>query len=306
MNQEQRFGFLSGMGAYFIWGFLPLYLTLLRHVSAVDVLSHRVVWSIPTALILITIGSRWNELFRMLQSRNALWLILSSAVIGTNWLIYIWAVGQGRIMEASLGYFINPLVNVAIASIFLSERLRRLQWVAIGFAVIAVLIETFALGRLPWVSLVLAGSFSVYGLIRRKLVVDSRVGFSIEVLVLFPIALIWMLIAAQNGRSFYGDGLGDMLLLMLAGPVTAVPLLLFALAAKRLRFSTIGIMQYLGPSLQFLVALGLGETLTPLRGLTFVLIWIGVMIFSFDAFRNDRAQRRQARLDAAQLEPVSG
>ncbi len=298
MNQDQRFGFLSGMGAYFIWGFLPLYLTLFRHVLAQDVLAHRVVWSIPTAFILITVGSRWTELLRILKTKTVWWLVLSSVVIGTNWLIYIWAVGQGRVMEASLGYFINPLVNVAIASLFLSERLRRLQWVAIGFAVAAVLIETIVLGRLPWVALVLALTFSAYGLIRRKLVVDARVGFTIEVLVLLPVALLWMGIAFQSGRSFYGNGLVDFLLLTLAGPITAVPLLLFALAAKRLRFSTIGIMQYLGPSLQFMVAIGLGEHLTPLRVCTFILIWIGVVIFSVDAFRNDRAQRRQAKLAA--------
>ncbi len=298
MNQDQRFGFLSGMGAYFIWGFLPLYLTLFHHVLAQDVLAHRIVWSMPTALILITVGARWGELLRILRTKTAWWLVLSSVVIGTNWLIYIWAVGQGRVMEASLGYFINPLVNVAIASVFLSERLRRLQWVAIGFAIAAVLMETIVLGRLPWVALVLALTFSGYGLIRRKLVVDARVGFTIEVLVLLPVALLWMGVAFQSGRSFYGNGLGDFLLLTLAGPITAVPLLLFALAAKRLRFSTIGIMQYLGPSLQFMVAIGLGEHLTPLRVCTFILIWIGVVIFSVDAFRNDRAQRRRAKLAA--------
>ena len=197
-------------------------------------------------------------------------------------------------MEASLGYYMNPLVNVAIAALFLSERLRRLQWVAVGLAAIAVSVETYALGQLPWVSLVLCVTFAGYGLIRRRVQVDSRVGFTIEVLVLLPLALIWFAAAFGTGRNAMGnDGL-DMFLLALAGPITATPLILFALAAKRLKFSTIGIMQYLGPSLQFIVALIYGETLTPLRFVTFGLIWLAVVIFSLDAFGEDRKQKRSA------------
>lgn len=295
MTQDQRLGFFCGMGAYLIWGFLPLYLALLRHIDAADVLAYRVLWSVPTAAIMLTIGARWGEFWNALRNPKTLWLLLTSVLIGTNWLIFIWAVGQERVMEASLGYFINPLVNVAVASIFLSERLRRWQWVAVGLALIAVIIETLALGRPPWIALVLAGTFSAYGIIRRKLVIDARVGFTIEVMLIVPLALIWFGMALSQGRNVAGNGVWDLALLSLSGPFTAIPLLLFALAAKRLRFSTIGIMQYLGPSLQFMVALALGETLSLTRMITFLLIWAGVLIFSLDAFGEDWRQRRLLR-----------
>lgn len=295
MTPDQRFGFASGMGAYFIWGFLPLYLTVLSHIQSLDILAWRVVWSVPTALFLIAIGARWRELFRALRSKASLWLLVSSLLVGCNWLLFIWAVTNGRIMEGSLGYFINPLVNVAAALVFLGERLRKWQWAAIGLATLAVLIETIMIGRPPWIALTLAATFSCYGMIRRKLVIDARVGFTIEVMFILPVALVWIGIALASGRAMTENGLTDHALLSLAGPLTAFPLLLFALAAKRLRFSTIGLMQYLGPSLQFGTALYLGETLSPVRFITFPLIWLGVIIFSLDALMEDRRQRRTAR-----------
>ena len=294
MSPDVRFGFLAGMGAYFIWGLLPIYFKLIIHIDTADILAHRIFWSLPTGFALILIARKWSAFLALLKSRDALWLVLSSLLIGLNWLTYIWAVGQDRVMEASLGYYMNPLVNVAVAALFLSERLRRLQWVAVGLAAIAVLVETFALGHLPWVSLILCVSFSGYGLIRRRIQVDSRVGFTIEVLVLLPLALLWFSAAFGDGRNVSGNGAWDVVLLSLSGPITATPLILFALAAKRLRFSTIGIMQYLGPSLQLIVALFYGEQLTPLRFVTFGLIWAAVVIFSLDAFGEDRKQKRSA------------
>ncbi len=298
MTQDQRFGLMTGMGAYFIWGFLPLYLALLRHIEPADFLAHRVLWSVPTGLLLVVLAGRWRDVMTILASRNALWLALASLLIGTNWLIFIWAVGQERVMEASLGYFINPLVNVAVAAIFLSEKLRRLQWVAVIIAAIAVTVETFALGRLPWVALALSATFASYGLIKRQLVVDSRVSFTVEVLFILPLAVLWIGVALFQGRNIVGNGGTDILLLLLAGPLTATPLLLFTLAARRLKFSTLGIMQYLGPSLQFGVALALGEMLTPVRTITFVLIWLAVILFSVDAIRFDRQQRKQRQSEA--------
>lgn len=295
MSSESRLGVFTGLGAYVMWGFLPIYFKLVGHVAATDILAHRIAWSLPTGLLLIVIANRWGELFALLKSRKALWLLLSSVLIAGNWLLYIWAVGAERVMEASLGYFINPLVNVAIGAIFLSERLRRLQWVAVAFACAGVAVETYELGRLPWVALILCATFASYAVIRKQVPIDSRVGFTMEVLLLFPIAVIWLFVGVQQGRAVFGDGPGDFGLLMLAGPLTAFPLILFALSARRLRFSTIGIMQYVGPSLQFGVALAYGEALTPVRLATFALIWIGVILFSIDAYTHDQKMRRPVR-----------
>lgn len=291
MTSEQRFGIIAGMGAYLMWGFLPLYLKLVAHIDPRDVLAHRIFWSVPAGFVLVAFAARMRDFRVLLRSKAVLWLGLSSLLIGFNWLTYIWAVGQDRVMEASLGYFLNPLVNVAIGFIFLSEKLRRWQWVAVAIAVVAVANETIALGRLPWVSLVLCFSFAAYGFIRRQVQVDSRVGLTMEVLILLPLALIWFGIDYKTGRSALGNGGWDVFLLALAGPITATPLILFALAAKRLKFSTIGIMQYLGPSIQFVIAIFYGEMLTPLRALTFVLIWMAIIIFSVDALMEDRKRR---------------
>lgn len=292
MSPDIRQGFLAGLGAYLIWGFLPVYFKFVQHLASTDVLANRIFWSLPTGVVLVVLANRWTDIRRVLFSRNALWLGLSSLLIAGNWLVYIWAVAQSRVMEASLGYFLNPLVNIAIAAIFFSEKLRTVQWVAVGIATLAVAVETLALGRLPWVSLVLCFSFAGYGVIRRQVQTDSRVGFLIEVLFLMPLVLIWFAMAFADGRAAWGHGAGDLFVLVLSGPFTAVPLILFAVAAKRLRFSTIGIMQYMAPSLQFLVALAFGEALTPLRAMTFTLIWIALVIFSVDAYGNDRRQRR--------------
>ena len=294
MSPDQRFGFMSGLGAYFMWGLLPLYLKLLDHIAPTDILAHRVVWSVPTGALLLIVAGRFHETFAMLLRPSTLWLVLSSALIAGNWLTYIWAVTNDRIIEASLGYFLNPLVNVAIGAVFLSEKLRRLQWFAVSIAAIAVIVETIALGRLPWVSLILCFSFATYGYIRRQVQVDGRVGLTLEVLFLLPVALIWLAIVAQQGGSLIGGSIPNLLMLMLAGPATAFPLILFALAAKRLKFSTIGIMQYLGPTMQFLLALAFGETLTSLRLVTFSLILVAVILFSLDAYGHDRHLRRSA------------
>ena len=294
MSPDQRFGFMSGLGAYFMWGLLPLYLKLLDHIAPTESLAHRVVWAVPTGALLLIVAGRFHEIFAMLWRPSTLWLVLSSALIAGNWLTYIWAVTNDRIIEASLGYFLNPLVNVAIGAVFLSEKLRRLQWFAVSIAAIAVIVETIALGRLPWVSLILCFSFATYGYIRRQVQVDGRVGLTLEVLFLLPVALIWLAIVAQQGGSLIGGSIPNLLMLMLAGPATAFPLILFALAAKRLKFSTIGIMQYLGPTMQFLLALAFGETLTSLRLVTFSLILVAVILFSLDAYGHDRHLRRSA------------
>lgn len=296
MTPDTRLGFLAALGAYVIWGFLPVFFKLLQHLPPADVLAYRIFWSVPMGLVLLAVSRRWRDFLALLKSRDLRWIMVSAVLIGVNWLVYIWAVTENRVMEASLGYYLNPLANIAIASIFLSERLRRVQWVAVAIAGCAVAIETIALGRLPWVSLVLCFSFCFYGVIRRRVQTDSRVGFTLEVLILLPAVLIWLGFAEADGRGPETLGIANMLLLVCAGPVTAIPLILFAIGAKRLRFSTIGIMQYIAPSLQFICALAFGEELTLMRVGTFALIWIALVIFSLDAFGNERRMRRAAAL----------
>ena len=295
MNPEIRLGFLAGLAAYSIWGFLPLYFKLVGHIPPEHMLAHRVIWSIPVGFGLVLLARRWRELKSVLVRKEVFWLCLSAAVIGMNWGLYIWAVGQNRVMEASLGYYINPLVNVAVGALLLSEKLRRLQWVAVAVATVGVGIETVALGRLPWVALFLCATFASYALIRRKVQVDSRVGFMVEVLFLAPIALLWMLWYTQTGNPIAGRGGWDWLLIAAAGPITAAPLILFALSAKRLKFSTIGMMQYIGPTLQFMLALSFGEVFTALHAVAFACIWVALFLFTFDSVAEDRRGKRAAR-----------
>ena len=244
MNTETRLGFFAGLGAYFIWGSLPLYIRLMKHISAPDLLAHRVVWSIPTALIFIALAANWRDVRTALKWDKLKWLAVSGALIGANWGCYIWAVNADRTVEASLGYYINPLVNVLFGMIFFSERLRIAQWIAVGIATIGVGIMTIAFGHIPWVALFLCMTFAVYSLIRKQVAIDSRAGFLMEVLLLAPLALAWLVwVSRQPEAHVFGEGGWDIALLMAAGPITSIPLILFALSARRLKLSTVGACQ---------------------------------------------------------------
>jgi len=297
MNAETRLGFVAGLGAYFIWGSLPLYIRLMQDIGAADLLAHRVVWSVPTALVFIGIAANWRDVRAALQWDKLKWLLVSGLLIGANWGCYIWAVNAGRTMEASLGYYINPLVNVVFGMIFFSERLRSAQWIAVGIAAIGVGILTVAFGRVPWVALFLCMTFACYSLIRKQVAIDSRAGFLMEVLLLLPFAVTWLVwIAGQPDTRAFGDGRGDVLLLMAAGPITSVPLILFALSARRLKFSTIGMMQYVGPTLQFLIAvLIFKEPFGWTHAAAFGFIWTALAVFTADSVVGEAKARRLAR-----------
>ena len=292
MTSAQRLGFFATLGTYTIWGLLPLYFKALGHVSPEDVLAHRIIWSVPTGLLLITMARNWRDIRDALTPKRFAWLSVSGVLIGANWWIYIWAVGQDRVMEASLGYFISPLLNVLLGLVIFKETLRPFQWLAVAIAAIGVTIMTIALGRLPWVALSLAATFGIYSIVRKQLQVDSRAGFVIEVAVLFFPAVIWL--ATRDVPLFQGGG-WDVPLLLAAGPITAVPLILFALAAKRLALSTIGMMQYIGPTLQFLIALALGEAFGVSHAIGFALIWTALIVFTGDSVRGETKARRLAR-----------
>ena len=256
MNTETRLGFLAALGAYSIWGSLPLYIRAMRHIRADELLAHRIIWSVPIALILIAFAAKWRDIWQVIQTGTVKWLALSGLLIGANWGCYIWAVNADRTIEASLGYYMNPLVNVLFGMVFFSEKLRPAQWMAIAIAAIGVAILTVAFGQVPWIAFFLCITFAIYSIIRKQVQIDSRAGFFVEVAILAPLALAWLAWFAQqpDGRLMGGGG-WMIAWLIAAGPLTAVPLILFGLAAKRLRLSTVGMMQYIGPTLQFLIAL---------------------------------------------------
>lgn len=290
MSAATRNGLLAAAGAYGLWGFLPIYFKLLGHTPPLLILAHRIVWSIPTALLLVAAAGRLGEVLAAIRNPRLLWGLLASALtVAVNWIIYIWAVTEGRVLEGSLGYFINPLITFLFAALFFGERFNRLQVLALGFALLGVVNQAVVVGAFPWVALSLAVSFALYGVIRKRLPVDSRVGFTVETLWLGPAALAYLLFFVPEGVPAFGDGgPGLAALLVLAGPVTATPLILFAIGARRLRLSTIATLQYLGPTLQFAVALGYGETFTLAHAVTFGLIWTGVSLFTIAAWRNER------------------
>ncbi|MEO0754151.1 MAG: EamA family transporter RarD, partial [Pseudomonadota bacterium] len=250
--------------------------------------------------VFLAISSRWDDLRLALTPGKLKWLLLSGCMIGANWFLYIWAVGEDRVMEASLGYYINPLVNVLIGFVFLSERLRVAQWIAVGLAAIGVLIMTAAFGRFPWVSLVLCLTFAIYSLIRKQVQVDARAGFVVEAAMLLPVAAGWLIHRGTLvGADVLGQSVTDIPLLILSGPITAVPLILFAIAAKRLMLSTVGMFQYLAPTLQFLIALLLGEPFGLTHAIAFGFIWAALILFTTDSVLGNRRARRLAR--AAQV-----
>jgi len=283
-RNEAALGVVLGLGAYLTWGFLPLYMKAVASVPAPDILAHRVIWSLLLLVGVVAVMRRWQPLAALARDPRTLGLLgLTALLIGVNWLIYIWAVNSGHVLETSLGYFINPLVNVALGVIVLGERLRKAQIGAVSLAAAGVVILAVAQGSLPWISLALAFSFSLYGLIRKMAPADPLTGLLAETALLAPLALIYLV--TLGGGSFGQSGSID-LLLILSGAVTAAPLLMFAAAGKRLRYATLGLLQYIAPTIQFLLAILLfREPLSAAHLVTFACIWIGLAVYAVDAVR---------------------
>lgn len=279
-----RRGYALGLSAYVIWGLFPLYFKAIQEVPALEIVVHRVLWSALFGAILLFFWKHpgwWGEL-RDNPKRLAV-LAASGALIAVNWLTYVWAVNNGRMLEASLGYYINPLVNVLLGMLLLGERLRRLQWVAVGLAALGVAQQVWQVGSLPWVSLVLALSFGFYGLIRKQAPVAALPGLVVETWMLLPAALIWLAVTPQAGNGSWA--LPEILWLVAAGPITLVPLICFNAAARHLPYTTLGFLQYLAPTLVLLQAILLfGEPLEPAKLLAFVCIWAGLAVYSVDAW----------------------
>lgn len=280
-----RHGVLFAIAAYTIWGVAPIYFKLLAAVPAAEILSHRIIWSFILVFGLILLTSRLERLKPIMRHRpTMLKLALATVLLGGNWFLFIWAVNADRILDASLGYYINPLLNVAIGMAFFGERMRRMQWVAIAMAVTGVMVQIVSFGEVPWIALVLATSFSVYGGIRKRLPVDSITGLWLETLILLPIVLIYMLFFANSMATDMSQNSWSLnLLLIAAGVVTTVPLLCFTAAAQRIRYSTLGFFQYIGPSLMFVVAVWLyNEPLALDKLVTFGIIWAALALYSID------------------------
>lgn len=290
-REDTRKGVAYGIAAYGMWGLVPIYFKAVMEVPALEVLAHRVVWSVAMLVPLVLIQGKFSEVRQALRDRKTLLvLLLTTVLIATNWFLFIWAVATNRVLDASLGYFINPLVNVVLGVLFLGERLSRPAAIAVVLAGVGVGVQIVMIGSLPWIALVLALSFGFYGLLRKTAAVGSMVGLTIETSMLMPIAVIYLAWARQTGGLYLGTGeLATDGLLVLAGAVTTLPLLFFTSAARRLPLATLGFLQYLAPSGHFLLAvLVYGEALTPAHLATFGCIWLALAIFTADQLKRSR------------------
>jgi chloramphenicol-sensitive protein RarD len=296
--RSRRTGLLLGLGAYLMWGVLPIYFKAIGHVAATEIVSHRIVWSLIFLAILATILRRWSGIRAALATpRVAMTLVLTAVLIGANWLIWIYAVVSGHMLEGSLGYYLNPLVNVTLGVFLLKEKLTRAQIVAVFLAAGGVAVLAAGASGAIWISLSLAGSFALYGFLRKVAPVDSIEGLSIETALLGPIAFGWIMIVQGRGDGAWlgGDSVTDLLLLA-GGVITAVPLLLFTAAARRLPYSTLGFLQYVAPSLQFLLAvLVYGERFTLAHAICFGAIWTALFVFAFEGVRMSARARAGIR-----------
>lgn len=291
-RDDIRHGMAYGIAAYGMWGLVPVYFKAVAEVPALEVLAHRVVWSALMLIPLALARGKRAQVLQVLRDRKTLMVLtLTTVLIATNWFLFIWAVATDRVLEASLGYFINPLVNVVLGVAFLGERLSRPAAVAVFLAGIGVAVQVAVIGSLPWIALTLAFSFGLYGLLRKTASVGSVVGLTVETSLLMPVAVGFLVSARHSGGLYLGTGhSGTDVLLVLAGLVTTLPLLCFTSAARRLRLATLGFLQYLAPSGQFLLAvLVYGEPLTAAHLVTFGCIWIALAIFTADQIRNARS-----------------
>lgn len=282
---------LFGLGAYGLWGVLPIYFKALGPIPPVDIVAHRIVWSIPVLALLLSFGSGWRQVRDAIRHRRTLALLtLSSLLIAVNWLLYVYAVVNGHILAGSLGYYLNPLMNVLLGRLVLKERLSPLQWAAVAIAAAGIsALAISALGQL-WISLTLCVSFATYGLLRKIATVDALAGLSIETGMLFPLAAAWLIWGMAIGLPMFGDSTQVSLLLVLAGIISTTPLLLFTGAARRLRYSTLGMLQFIAPTLQFLIAvLVYGEAFTTAHAIAFGSIWLALGLYVAALARQARA-----------------
>ncbi|WP_350654326.1 EamA family transporter RarD [Pseudoalteromonas sp. D48-MNA-CIBAN-0056] len=297
IDTEQRKGAIFACLAFFMWGLAPIYFKMIQHVSAFEILMHRVIWSVVFLILVVSVLNYWDKIKRILiQPKLILMLVVTSTLLGFNWGLFIWAINNNHMLDASLGYYINPLLNVLLGMVFLNERLRKLQGAAVALAFTGVLLQLISFGSFPVVAFSLATSFALYGLLRKKLQVDALPGILIEALILLPVALTywWLMVPTETSNLPANDWLTNALLVS-AGIVTTLPLLCFTGAAKRLQYTTLGFFQYIGPSLMFILAVVFyGEVFDAERVITFACIWSALAIFSWDSYHQSRKRRKAA------------
>lgn len=297
-EKEQRTGVINAISAYVLWGIAPIYFKMLADVSSEEIMTHRIVWSCVLLLVIIILFKKWPTLVNTFKQPNVLLkLTFSASFLAVNWFLFIWAINNNHLLDASLGYFINPLFSVLLGMIFLGERLRKWQIYAVCLAVTAVAIQVISLGTLPIISLILAGTFGIYGLLRKQLKVDSFIGLFIESALMLPIALLyWHFFINSSTSNMFENNLSLNALLLFAGIITTAPLLCFTAAAKRLALSTVGFFQYIGPSIMFILATYIyQEPLQTEKLVTFILIWIALLLYSADSFFAHKRKKRRVK-----------
>jgi chloramphenicol-sensitive protein RarD len=297
---ERRLGVLSGLAAYALWGLFPLYFPLLEPAGGVEIVAHRVLWSLLFVALLLTVVRRWGLVRALVTDRRRLLILAGAAVlIAANWLVFVYGVNSGHVIETSLGYFINPLVSVLLGVVVFSERLRPLQWTAVAIAAVAVAILTIDYGRPPWIALALALSFGLYGLMKKIARVEAAPGLFVETaLVAIPAAVVLGVLHSGGSSTFGAHGTGHALLLVTSGIATAIPLLLFAAAARRIPLSTVGLLQYLTPLMQLAIGVFVdGEPMPPVRLAGFVVVWVALAVFTADSLRHARPGSRRAAVE---------
>ncbi|WP_416306570.1 EamA family transporter RarD [Neptunicella sp. SCSIO 80796] len=293
-DHSAKSGILFAIAAYGMWGFAPMYFKLIKQVPAIEILMHRMIWSLLILLVLIIAVGQVHKVQAALRNPKVLKILLiSGLLLAGNWLLFIWAINSDHLLDASLGYYINPLLNVLLGYLFLGERLRRMQQVAVLIALVGVSYLVVSYGQLPWIALVLAGSFGIYGLLRKQVAVDSLPGLLIETSMMTPFAIAYWIWFAGPTSNFMLNETSHNLILICAGVVTTAPLLCFTAAAKRLMYSTLGFFQYIGPSIMFLLAVFVyQEGLQIDRLITFGFVWTALIIFSYDSYRQYRNKRK--------------
>jgi chloramphenicol-sensitive protein RarD len=294
---EARLALAAGVGCYVIWGLVPLAFQVIGRlgVGPIEFVAHRALWSVPTVLLFVWMARQGAQVRRVLtEPRTLMWLMASTVLIAMNWTVFIWAVNSGRLLETSLGYYINPLLNMAAGALLFRERLSRTGWIAIGLAAIGVALQAVALGQLPWVSLFLGATFCGYGIVRKRVPADAQTGLFIESLFLaLPGIAILAWFEAQGTSHGFKDPT-TFLWLLACGPMTAVPLVLFSWAARRAPLSLMGFLQFIAPTMTFVMGVMQGEPFTFLRGVSFVFIWSGAAMFAYGAWRRSRMANREA------------
>jgi chloramphenicol-sensitive protein RarD len=299
---ERRSGVASGLAAYGMWGLFPLYFPLLEPAGGLETVAHRVLWSLVFIAGLLTVVRRWSLVRAVFADRRAMLVLLGAALlIAVNWLVFVYAVNSGHVVETSLGYFINPLVSVLLGVVVFSERLRPLQWAAVGIAAVAVAVLTVDYGRPPWIALALAVSFGLYGLMKKLVRVEAAPGLFVETaLVVVPAVVVLAVLHAQGEGTAGSEGVGHLLLLMSSGVATAIPLLLFAAATRRIPLSTVGLLQYVTPLMQLAIGVFVYHEPMPAARLAgFVIVWVALAVFTADSLRQARAGSRRRAAEAA-------